>query len=232
MKKALLVFSVLVGLVALPLARADILPPNGGSYPWLPPDTGYSLPLHLGGYVSPAQYHATYDNMVTLNNVFHYGFSQSFAPPTSGTQIHSFGALLEFNGSVNLGGTWTPFYMADVPNTTTVRITFNSPGDYSTEMTGLNVSAATPFGLMMIRESPTLASTGHTTFTAVTGGYQIDSFFDIYTELSLDDGLTWMPDNTGPVHVGYTCIPEPAATSLLGLGVAGLFALYRRSRKA
>jgi hypothetical protein len=85
---------------------------------------------------------------------------------------------------------------------------------------------------MMIRESPTLASTGQTTLTAVTGGYQIDSFFDVFTELSLDGGISWMPDTSGPMRMDYMCIPEPAAISLLGLGVAGLLMMYRRGHKA
>jgi hypothetical protein len=53
----------------------------------------------------------------------------------------------------------------------------------------------------MIRESPTKASVGRTTITAIGGGnFQIDSFFDVYTELSVDGGATWTPSAT-PVHV-------------------------------
>jgi hypothetical protein len=235
MKKAVLILSALVGLVTLPIARADILPPApGGGYPYLPPITSYDLVNHLGGYVSVDPYAALYDNIVRLDTVFHYGFSSSWAPPAQGvTDIHTFGALMELTGAINAGG-WVPFTMAGVANTTTVRITgtVGSPGDYSTEMLALNLTASTPFGPLMIRESPTLASTGHTTLTPDSGGYRIDSFFDVYTELSLDGGMSWMPDTAGPCRVEYVCIPEPASTTLLGIGVAGLLVVYRRSRKA
>jgi hypothetical protein len=50
---------------------------------------------------------------------------------------------------------------------------------------------------MMIRESPTLASTGQTTITDLGGGqFRIDSFFDVFTELSLDGGQSWSPSNS------------------------------------
>jgi hypothetical protein len=235
MKRALLVLSALVGLVALPIARADILPPApGGGYSLLPPTTGYDLPLHLGGYVSPADTSISYGGAVRLDSVFHYGFSSSYAPPAPGvTDTHTFGSLLELSGAGNIGGgMWFPFTLSGVPNTTSVRITgtMGLPGDYSTEMVGLNLTAYTPFGTVMIRESPTLASTGHTTLTPVLGGYQIDSFFDIYTELSLDDGMTWMPADSVE-RVDYTCIPEPPSTALLAIGMTGLLLMYRRSRK-
>ena len=43
----------------------------------------------------------------------------------------------------------------------------------------------------MVRESPTLASLGQTTITDIGGGsFKIDSFFDIFTKLSLDNGVT------------------------------------------
>jgi hypothetical protein len=230
MKKAVLVLSALVSFVALPIARADILPPHDGGYPWLPPDIGYDLPNHRGGYVSPAQYHALYDNVLRLDKVFHYGFFTSYAPPAPGiTDTHSFGALMELTGVFNYLGTWYPFTLTDVPNTTTVSITgLSSPGDFSTEMLALNLSTPTPVGVIMLRESPTLASTGHTTFTSVSGGYQIDSFFDVYTEISLDSGATWIPSD-GFVRVEYVC-PEPASTALALLGF-GLVAMCRRSRK-
>ncbi len=83
---------------------------------------------------------------------------------------------------------------------------------------------------VMIRESPTRASTGGGGRTELGGGgggggYHIDSFFDVFTELSIDGGATW-GEASGPLHMDGT--PEPATLSLLALG--GLAALLRRRR--
>ncbi len=93
---------------------------------------------------------------------------------------------------------------------------------YATEMLSLNLTGL-PFGAQ-IRESPTLASTGNHSITDVPGGYVIDSFFDVFTELSLDGGATWFP-STGPMHIEN---PEPTALGLLAVAVPFI---CRRSRR-
>jgi hypothetical protein len=77
---------------------------------------------------------------------------------------------------------------------------------------------------IILRESPTIASTGQTVITDVGGGmYQIDSFFDVFTELSIDGGQTWTPGDQPMQLVLY---PEPATVLLLGLG--GIALLRKR----
>jgi hypothetical protein len=69
----------------------------------------------------------------------------------------------------------------------------------------------------MVRESPTLASLGETTITDLGGGtYRIDSFFDIFTELSLDNGTTWIPSSSVE---RVELIPEPTSLALLAIGL-------------
>ena len=93
---------------------------------------------------------------------------------------------------------------------------------YATEMLSLNL-VGLPFGAM-IRESPTLPSSGgHTIVDSGLGVFQINSFFDVFTELSLDGGATWTPA-TGSVHIQN---PEPGSLSLLA--TAALF--IRRHRR-
>ncbi|MCX5671515.1 MAG: PEP-CTERM sorting domain-containing protein [Planctomycetota bacterium] len=81
---------------------------------------------------------------------------------------------------------------------------------------------------IQIRESPTRASSGGGSCTALGGGgggYMIDSFFDIFTEVSLDGGQTW---SLSAQSARIDGTPEPATLCLLGAGVAGLLARRRR----
>jgi hypothetical protein len=83
----------------------------------------------------------------------------------------------------------------------TVRVTsVGSDGStqvYQTEMLALDLGGGSMPGGVMIRESPTKQSTGETRITPTgTGTFQISSFFDIWPELSLDGGQTWMPSSS------------------------------------
>lgn len=64
-------------------------------------------------------------------------------------------------------------------------------GTFETEMQVLDLEI-TEFNAML-RESPTLSSTGETTITEIgEGEFKIDSFFDLNLELSVDGGNTWI----------------------------------------
>ena len=105
-------------------------------------------------------------------------------------------------------------------------------GTFNTEMLKLDLSGPG----FMIRESPTLASTGKTTVTDIGGGlYKIDSFFDVFTELSIDGGRTWMPGHDAdgrPLagHVTLEAVPEPSTLVSFVLASFVTFATLRRRR--
>ena len=103
-------------------------------------------------------------------------------------------------------------------------------GTFQTEMLQLDLfGGGLPPGVML-RESPTLHSNGQTTTVNIGGGqYQIDSFFDVFTELTIDGGATWMPSTSGSGHISLQGVPEPANVSLLVLGLLGVAG--RRCRK-
>ena len=112
----------------------------------------------------------------------------------------------------------------------------DTTGTFDVEMIQMNlVGGPGPF---MIRESPTRASTGKTSISGPSGGlYHIDSFFDVFTELSLDGGMTWIPnsarnhfraDGTGSTRVFLGGVPEPTSFVLLAIAGLGFMGLARR----
>lgn len=104
----------------------------------------------------------------------------------------------------------------------------NVTGLFGAEMVSLSLTGNIGGTLVTVQESPNLPSTGQTTITDLGGGlYDIDSFFDVFTELSLDGG-SFMPALSGPTRI--TLIPEPATIVLLGLGSLTLLRRKARAR--
>jgi hypothetical protein len=87
------------------------------------------------------------------------------------------------------------------------RVRSGTPGFtfYDTEMLQLDISGGSLPPGMLLRESPTLASTGKTAISpTVGGGYIIDSFFDVFTELSMNGGQTWQSSTGAPPRMRFT----------------------------
>ena len=182
-----------------------------------------NLPPNAGAYVSPAAVHACYPTCpnIDLNNISHSFFTNIVRTPSGANEIETFNSIATGLVSVS-GGAFQPITLAGPVQTMVFNKIGNVTGTFNTEMLALNLSG----GGVMIRESPTLQSTGQTTIADLGGGnFRIDSFFDIFTELSLDGGATWIPSN-GPTHVDLVPGPEPAAGLLVGAMLAALV-LYR-----
>ncbi|MSU57603.1 MAG: HYR domain-containing protein [Pedosphaera sp.] len=168
-----------------------------------------SLPPSNTVYISPAQWHVLFAQGIIIRDVRHRFFTQSLPPPPLGaTQVHSFNSRVDFEYSNDGGATFQPA-SANVP--VSVRVTHTadttSGSQFDTEMLSLNLVS----GNIRLRESPTLASTGRTTVRAVPGGYMIGSFFDVFTEVSLDGGATWQPAQEA-AHVEMRNDPRRVAT--------------------
>ena len=176
------------------------------------PKPSPNLPPSDGSYISPAKWHALYANGIIITNVTHRGFLQSLPPPPpGGGQTHQFDSVVDFQVSMDGGAT---FVNHSAPAQVMVRVDSSMDSGmtryFNTEMLQLNISGGDLGSGVMIRESPTLVSPGRTSVRTESGGlFDISSFFDIFTELSLDGGRTWSPAMTEPGTVALNPNPTP-----------------------
>ncbi|MEI6695711.1 MAG: HYR domain-containing protein [Bacteroidota bacterium] len=149
---------------------------------------------------------------LVLNN-----FTQCVDPPMNIDEelTHTFGSHLDMEVSTDFGGLWVGSNatgMAEVKIKKTVQN--GSTEYYDTEMLQLNLSGGTSFTPVMIRESPTRASLGNLKILPLGGGgggggYMIDSFFDIFIEVSTDGGTTWV-SVPNSIHMQLITTQSPA----------------------
>jgi len=214
----------LVTLLALP-STALASPVYIGNSPLVPPPDG--------AYVSPQQVHAEYLAAgvdVVLQDIVHIGFTGIIRTPSGSDTIEHFNSTVFGNVSTNgVSGPFNPISLTGPVTVTLFGYTTGQLGTFNTEMTQLDLSGPG----VLLQESPTKASTGQTKIEDIGGGlFRITSFFDVFTELSLDGGATWV-ESVDSTHVDLTnATPLPAALPLFatGLGALGLLG-WRRKRK-
>jgi hypothetical protein len=197
------------------------LPPTGGSYDSL---SGSQWTFNSPGGMS-----------LSLENV-------SVAVPSSPAPIHTpipAGDLADFQTSLNATGLLTDPVHNLFNDPVQVNLTgaaqtlvFSDPGnieaEFKTEMLALNLSGSVQTSLgtlpIALHKSPSLGSLGEATlFDSGDGGWLVDSFFDVFTEISLDNGQFVPSDQS--LYVGF--VPEPGSLSLL---LVGALIMLRRTR--
>ena len=186
--------------------------------------TNSNLMLPPGGeYTGSGWIYSFGQTNISISDVTLSGWSSSVAPPAQGVTIsHSCsatlgGTLIITNNNINES-------FARNANIT-FSMTGGSGTTMNTELTQMNANISSSLGTILLRESPTLHSYGQTDITGPSGGYYfIDSFFDVFTELSLDGGISWLPSTSSS---DLTLVPEPATMLLLAAGAIAL----RRCRR-
>ena len=200
------------------------------STPDLPPigNDVFGLPT---GYLSPSDVHALYSRpmlTVILKNVIHQPrVLLGTGVDGAGNHTETFQSTLDALASIN-SAPFVPIH-AEGPVMTLVRYMGVGPtGTFDTEMLSLDLMGMG----FMIRENQMQQSIGTTVVTDLGAGqFHIDSFFDVFTELSVDGGATWIPNSLGPTRVELSSVPEPGTMGLLICGASGLvwYRLRRRS---
>jgi hypothetical protein len=227
MKNSICAILAVLGLVAM-CGPAMAHPPNGRGATVPSSDLPPIIPE---GYLSPADVHAMYSGPaleVVLSMLQHQPFAGMSIPDPAGERHHfesNAQGQISVNGSPNM-----PFTAGGPVDTVAYGRPPGGLGTFDTEMLQMTLSGNSPLGPFMIRESPTRASTGKTSIADIGGGmYHIDSFFDVFTDLSIDGGNTWIPSSDS-VRVYLGGIPEPASVLLVLLGLVGAAGLIGRRR--
>ncbi|MGQ0701863.1 MAG: hypothetical protein ACT4PM_01870 [Gemmatimonadales bacterium] len=131
----------------------------------------------------------------------HGGFSSAVEPPSQsgGSIVADYTAT--FVGELVLDPPPVPSmvtYPLGLPAAMAERITFaelrGSSRVFDTELTKFELGGGSLPANILIRESPDRRSVGRTTITALAGGqHRIETYYDVWLELSLDGGRSWNP---------------------------------------
>jgi hypothetical protein len=188
--------------------------------PDLPPSDGDPLL----GYVGPAS--AVFFGGVSVSDSFLSQFVGISRNPVGPDEMQNFGATL----TLMMDGGGGPVLITLTGPVTTIAYgkVSNTTGMFDTEIIEMSLTGDIGGIPVEMRESPSLGSLGQTTIDDIGGGlYHIDSFFDVFTELSINGGPFDLQADE-PLHMELARLPEPATLSLLALG--GI-AMLRRKRK-
>jgi hypothetical protein len=225
-------FSIMLATSALAVIDSPLpfLPPGGTYYvnPPTQPITFTSTQLTNAGITS-----ITLENLRhTPGPIFDQGYTESggvsnywdkFASTLTGD------ALVRFMGGGSILGSL--FATGSVGVTVGAFTNGNTGGPFNTSMDFLNWPAATvswdSTNMSIFITCQPGAKGAVTVATLVNGMYRIDSYFDVWPEISFDDSH-WIPSDSS---VTMTIVPEPCSFMLLALGAVALAVRVRRGRR-
>jgi hypothetical protein len=159
-----------------------------------PPDCESLISLYyaIGVY-------AQYPGPITMSNPRHKCFQNVFRQAVGNDEDETFDSIWDCEMDMGLGP--VAVTLTGPASTMTFSRLLSTTGTFVAEMVSMNLSGSAGDSNIQIRESPTLTSLGQTDITDLGGGlYQIDSFFDVFTELSVDGG-PWMPQLSQTVRI-------------------------------
>ena len=181
------------------------------------------FPPSEGSYISDIGDSISFTPGVMVRNIVKkYPDASIPPPPPMMPVVHSYNDSIFFQISLDQGETWLNI---EAPCVNTVQINYTITDNlttlYACEFLSINVSGGNLPPGVLIRESPTLTSSGQ--FTTTTGliGNRISSFFDIFLEISVNGGMSWGPaDNSIKVEL-FKCPVITIYPSTLSAGQIG-----------
>ena len=183
-------------------------------------------PGAVGHYAG--QFHSWGNGAFLLSSPVHSRFTGTASPPpppvAGACTQHRFGSDVS---GIFLGGS------VSAVGDTLVEVCFNhQTGNdrfFDTEMLQLDISGGTLPGTVAIRQDSMRPSTGLLAIRDIGGGqFMIASFFDVFTELTLDGGQNW---HRSDGSTRMTLVPEPGSLALAGLALAALAGLAGRAAR-
>ncbi|MHC4697218.1 MAG: hypothetical protein ACYTFA_10780 [Planctomycetota bacterium] len=210
--------------VCPPDTHCEAIPESGVVLPSpdLPPESDPTDCAQIVSQYAGVGVHAMFPGGIDFSDPKHKCFQNVQREAVGDDEIETFDSIVE--GLVDIGGGPVPVTLTGPVEVVVFGKTGNTTGTFQTEIISMSLMGDVGGLTMLIRESPSLASTGQTTITDLGGGlYQIDSFFDVFTELST--GGPFDPQTDGPGRVVLVsvdqgvceCVPDPTgACCLLG----------------
>jgi hypothetical protein len=161
------------------------------------------LPPLGGEYTSPADVFAMYffNNMtIVLDDVCFGNFTNVERTQVGDNELEEFGATLTGHAVLMFDGSEesAPIQLTGPVKFMTLGKVGQPTGAFQMEIVSMELSGDISFPSfgyipIMMRESPTLISPGQTAITDLGDGtFKIESFFDVFTELSVDGGQVWV----------------------------------------
>jgi hypothetical protein len=150
--------------------------------------------------------HALFPNGIDFSDPRHSCFENvsTSTDGVTGDETEDFDSVVE--GTVDVGFGPEPVVLAGPVTVVTVRKGGATTGSWDTEIVSMSLSGDVGGVSIEIRESPIRQSPGTTRVDDIGGGlYQIDSFFDVFVELSVDGG-PFQPQTNEATRVN---LPEP-----------------------
>lgn len=202
------------------------------SQPDLPPEPNPSRCDQVASlYASSDALHALFPGGIDFDNPIHKCFENvtTSTDPVTGDETEQFDTTIE--GSFDDGSGPQPLVLTGPVEIRTLRKGSDTTGQFDTEMVSMSLTGDVGGIPIEIRESPVRSSEGETRVDDIGGGqFEIDSFFDVFTEVSIAGG-PFQPQTNAAVRMDLHDAPEPSGWLLLVSGLPWLHYLGMRRRR-